>query len=421
MKHKKYDLGNYSLYTIFTDRFKTINLKVNIRIKWQRENDKYMPMLWRMLIRTSKKYDSLKEINRACAEIYDPYFSMRVLESGTKSILSLSASFINEKYTEKGMNEKNIKFFLPFLFEPKIINNGFDREIFEKEKEKLINSYKEIKDYPRDYVRGQIEYYMENREYREYSLEEIIEETEKLTSEELYAFYKEVMKNGMLDIFISGNIDFEKTKKIFENNIKFKGKKEEKVNHLINHKMINKEIKKIEEESHNIQTNVAIGYKITNMTKFEREYVLSIYSWILGGGMNSLLHREVREKNSLCYYIYTVRDKIESTLKIFTGIDYKDYDKVYDLINKQINKIKKGSFSSKMIDNVKKLYISSLKSIEDYEDDFIGSYISEIYTGSDSIEKRKENIEKVTKEDLMKFAKKVHLDTIFILKGDENE
>ena len=44
-----------------------------------------------------------------------------------------------------------------------------------------------------------------------------------------------------------------------------------------------------------------------------------------------------------------------------------------------------------------------------------------LITKSDSIEKKRLNIEKVTKEDLMKFAKKVHIDTIFILKGDEHE
>ena len=159
------------------------------------------------------------------------------------------------------------------------------------------------------------------------------------------------------------------------------------------------------DDSNNVQSNLAIGCKILDMTDFERDYVLSLYSWILGGGMNSLLHQSVREKNSLCYYIYTVRDKLRGVLKIFSGIDYKDYDKVLKLINKEMDNIINGNFSDELLENVKKIYLSSLKSIEDYQDDLIGNFISEIYLNDDDLSIRRKKIEKVSKLDLMVFAK----------------
>ena len=421
MKYKKYELNNYNLYTIYTDRFKTINFRVNIRFPYEKECDKYFPMLWRMLIRTSSKYDSLKEINRACARVYDPYFSVRTIESGREIILSLSGSFINEKYTEENMNEENIKFLIPFLFNPKIIDGGFDPEIFKLEKEKLISSYKGIKDYPRDYANAMVEYYMNSRGFQEYSLDEIIEETKRLTAKELYEFYLKVMSEGVLDIFVSGNIDFDKMKSIFEKNISFSGKRHKEIKHKINQENYNKKIKEYVDDSNNVQSNLAIGCKILDMNDFERDYVLSIYSWILGGGMNSLLHQSVREKNSLCYYIYTVRDKLRGVLKIFSGIDYKDYDKVLKLINKEMDNITNGIFSDELLENVKKIYLSSLKSIEDYQDDLIGNFISEIYLNDDDLSIRRKKIEKVSKKDLMEFAKKVHMDTIYLLKGEDYE
>lgn len=421
MRYKKYDLNNYSLYTIYTDRFKTINFRVNIRVKYEKECDKYFPMLWRMLTRTSSKYNSLKEINRACAGVYDPYFSVRSIESGGEIVFSLSGSFINEKYTEVGMNEENIKFLLPFLFDPKIVDGGFDPEIFELEKEKLINRYKAIKDYPRDYVGAMIEYYMNSRGFQEYSLDEIIEETKKLTAKGLYDFYLKVMNEGTLDIFVCGNIDFDEMKDIFSNNISFKSKRKEKICHIINQENYNKKVKKYVDDSNNVQSNLAIGCKILDMTDFERDYVLIVYSWILGGGMNSLLHQTVREKNSLCYYIYTVKDKLRGILKIFSGIDYKNFDKVLELIKKEMENISNGDFSDELLKNVKKIYLSSLKSIEDYPDDLIGNFISEIYLNDDDLSFRREKIEKVTKKDLMELSKKIHLDTVYLLKGVDYE
>ena len=421
MKYKKYDLDNYNLYTIYTDRFKTINFRVNIRVKYEKECDKYFPMLWRMLVRTSSKYDSLKEINKACAEVYDPYFSVRSIESGGEIVLSLSGSFINEKYTESGMNEENIKFLIPFLFDPKIINDGFDSHIFDLEKEKLINRYKSINDYPRDYVGAMIEYYMNSRGFQEYSIDEIIEETKKVTARELYNFYLKVMAEGVLDVFVCGNIEFDEIKDIFEKNISFMGRRSDEICHIIEQKSFNKEIKKIVDDSKNVQSNLAIGCKIINMTDFERNYVLTVYSWILGGGMNSLLHQTVRERNSLCYYIYTIKDKLRGILKIFSGIDYKDYDKVLDLIKNEMKNISKGNFSNELLDNVKKIYLSSLKSIEDYQDDLIGNFISEVYLNDDDLSLKREKIERVSKEDLMELSKKIHIDTVYLLKGDSDE
>ena len=59
----------------------------------------------------------------------------------------------------------------------------------------------------------------------------------------------------------------------------------------------------IKEKLHINQSKLVLGLKIDKMTDFELRYVLSVYSYILGGGPDSKLFKNVREKNSLCYYI----------------------------------------------------------------------------------------------------------------------
>ncbi len=418
MKNKTYEMDGYTLHTTETDRFKTIGLKVCIRTENKKEDDKYLPMLWRMLISTSSKYDSLKEINEACAEIYDPYYSIRTIESGKENIMGLSGTFTNEKYTEKGMNEKNIEFLLSFLFEPKIKDGKFDEKIFETKKEKLIEYYSSIKDYPRDYADGRLEEEMISLDYKNYSLKEIIEITKNLTNEELYEYYKSTMNKGKLDVFVCGNFDSEKIKKIIEKHIKFKGKSKEKIDHVFNQKKYNKKPNIVIEQSNNVQSNLLIGCKVLDMTNKERQYEFTVYNWILGGGMNSLLNRTVREKNSLCYYIYANRKSLMGIMKICAGIDGENFEKTYKLIQKEMKNIEKGNFEDELLEGVKNIYYNSLKSTLDYEDDMMTSHISEVFLNYDNIEKRKEEMEKITKEDIMKFAKKVHIDTVYLLKGD---
>lgn len=418
MKNKTYDMNGYTLHTIETDRFKTIGFKVCIRNDNKKEDDKYLPLLWRMLLSTSSKYKTLKEINEACTEIYDPYYSIRTIESGKETILGLSATFTNEKYTEKGMNEKNIEFVTHFLFNPKIKNNKFDEKLFETKKTKLIEYYSSIKDYPRDYADGRLEEEMISLDYKNYSLSEIIEVTKNLKNEELYEYYKKTMKEGKLDIFVCGNFDSKDIKEIIKKHITFKEKKKEIPNHVFNQNKYNKKPNIVIEQSNNVQSNLLIGCKAINMTNHERQYAFTVYSWILGGGMNSLLNRTVREENSLCYYIYAARKSLMGIMKIYAGIDGEKFEKTHNLIKEQMKNIEKGNFDDELLEGVKKIYYNSLKSTLDYQDDMMTSHISEVFLNYDSIEQRKKEMEKITKEDIMKFAKKVHIDTVYLLKGE---
>ena len=418
MEYLDYDMDGFTLHVIKTDRFKTIFYNVNIRFDDEKDTERYMGLLSRLLIQTSSKYNSLRDINVACASIYDPSYNIRVLCSGAEDILTLTASFANEKYTEKGMNEINFKFLTRFLFEPKIVNNGFDREIFEIQKEKLLEYYKTMKDRPQDYANSRLSEEMKYRKYDVMKLDDLIKSIESLTAEDLYEFYKKIMNEGKLDIFVCGDVDPLVIKNMFKDIIKFKGSKRGKINHLVKQISYNKNENIIIEPSNNTQSNLIVGCKLLDLTDFERKYVFVLYSWILGGGMNSLLTQTVREKNSLCYYIYATRQNLFETMKIFAGINGLDFDKTYRLIKEEMKNMENGNFSSELFEGVKEIYYNSLIKIEDGQSDLVGSYTSELFVGNDSIIERKKQMSKVTKEDVMNLAKKVHIDTVYLLKGE---
>lgn len=417
MDYIDYDMNGFDLHVIKTDRFKTISYNINIRFDDEKDTERYMGLLSRLLIQTSKKYDSLRDINVACASIYDPSYNIRVLSSGSKDILTLTASFANEKYTEAGMNEANFKFLTSFIFEPKIIDNGFDREVFEIQKEKLLEYYRTMKDRPQDYAGGRLSEEMKCKKYDVMSLDDLIKSIESLTAKDLYSFYKKIMDEGKLDIFVCGDVEPLEIRDIFSKLIKFKGTKE-KIEHLVKQTSYNKKERIIIEPSNNVQSNLAIGCKLMDLTDFERNYVFVLYSWILGGGMNSLLTQTVREKNSLCYYIYAVRQNLFETMKIYAGINGSDFDKTYSLVKEEMNNMEKGNFSLELFEGVKEIYYNSLIKIEDSQSEIVGNYTSELFTHNDKIDVRKKQMEKVTKEDVMNLAKKVHIDTVYLLKGE---
>ena len=418
MEFYDYNVNGFDLHVIKTARFKTVFYSVNIRFDDAREYEKYTSLLSRVLAQTSSKFDSIREINAFCASIYDPSYNIRVLESGSQDILSLTASFSNEKYTEKGMNEKSFKFLSEVLFEPKVVNGGFDEDVFQVQKEKLLEYYKTLKDRPQNYAGSRLSEEMQIKKYKTFKLDELIREIEKLTAKELYEFYQKVMSDGKLDIFVCGGVEPESICDVLSKNIYFNGSKRGEINHYVGQSSYNEKPKVIIELSSNAQSNLIVGCKLMDLTDFERKYVFVLYSWILGGGMNSLLTQTVREKNSLCYYIYAVRQNLFDTMKIYAGINGEDFEKTYKLIQEEMENMKKGNFTDELFEGVKEIYYNSLIKIEDSQSELVGSFTSELFVHNDNIENRRKQMEKVTKEDVMNLAKKVHIDTVFLLKGE---
>ena len=417
MKYYDYDMDGFKLHVIKTNRFKTVFYSINIRFEDNKDSEIYTSLISRMLIQTSSKFNSLREINTYCASIYDPSYNIRVLGSGSENILRLTSSFANEKYTEKGMLLKNLEFLTSFIFEPKIVDGGFDKEMFDIQKEKLLEYYKSMKDNPKEYAKGRLAEEMQIKKYKVLKLDDLISGISNLSEVELYNFYQSIMSKGCLDIFICGDVDEKEVKEIFSKLIKFKGT-HKKINHLVKQHDFKDMPNIVVDKTNNTQSNLIIGFKLDNLSDFERNYVFVLYSWILGGGMSSLLSQTVREKYSLCYYIYAVRQNLFETMKIYAGIDGVNFEKTCNLIQDELENMENGNFSLELFEGVKEIYYNSLIRIEDSQDDLVASYASEIFINNDSISDRKKNMSKVTKEDVMNLAKKVHVDTIYLLKGE---
>ena len=83
--------------------------------------------------------------------------------------------------------------------------------------------------------------------------------------------------------------------------------------------------------------------------------------------------------------------------------------------------IEKGNFDEKEIEAGIITYKSTFKEVEDSAFSILNAYTSCEYLGYDPIEKRTKEIEKITKQDIIKVAKKIYIDTIFLLEGESNE
>ncbi len=421
MKYQKYNQGNYNLHTIQTDRFKTIQVIVNYKNELKKEEITIRNFLVDMLLSTSKDYPTNRSLSIATEDLYNISAQGTNIRSGKYSILSFKSSFLNEKYTEEGMNEKSLSFFLNLLYQPNVVNGKFDETSFEIIKRGLKEDIESTKDNPRRY--SLLRMYETMAPNAKISLHPsgYLEDLEKITRENLYAYYQHLIQDSMIDIFVIGDIDNSQIREYLKQHIVEPIKRSASADHILTYADIKEEEQVIREKMDITQSQLVIGCKVDELTPFERQYVMNVYSYILGGGGDSKLFQTVREKNSLCYFVSSSYNYLYHTLVITAGISAKTFQKTLSLIKEQIKSMEEGDFSEEMIEKACATFINGCKEVEDSPSLLSNVYLVHEYIGNDLLEEKLANIKKVTKQMIIEVAKKVHVDTVFLLEGEKNE
>ncbi|MBR6690561.1 MAG: insulinase family protein [Bacilli bacterium] len=426
MKYKKISTYSYNLHIIKTNKFKTVTMQVSFKRKLKKEEITYRNMIVNMLCESTSIYPSKRLMTIATENLYDLYYRGMNYISGKYNVMNFAATFLNEEYTEKGMLDESIKFLADLIFKPNIEKKrneiSFNRDNFEQSYNLLKDNIISQKENPDMYSKTRMLEHMEPNSYLSYRSVGYLEDLEKIDNKKLYKYYESILNSDIIDIFVIGNVNERHIRKIIENNFSnIKTFKKPSESHFVNPKKVRFVPKTIKEQQKINQSKLVLGYKIDKMTNFELRYVLNVYSYILGGGPDSKLFKTVREKNSLCYYISSVGQPLNSIMTIKAGINKNDFKKALSLIKKEVYNMKKGKFNSDDIIKAKITYINSLKELEDSPDSLLSLYAGIEYLNSDTLEDRFTKINRVSKEDVIKLASKIHLDTIYLLEGEENE
>lgn len=426
MKYKKISTYSYNLHIIKTNKFKTVTVQVNFKRKLDKEEITYRNMIVNMLCESTSDYPSKRLMTIATEDLYDLYYRGMNYISGKYNVMNFEATFLNEEYTEKGMLDKSIKFLADLIFKPNIEKNkneiSFNEENFKLAYNLLKDNIISQKENPDGYSRTRLLEIMEPDTLTSYRSVGYLETLENINSKRLYKYYESILKRDIVDIFVIGNVNEKHITKIISDCFSsIKTFKRPSESHFITPKKARFVPKTVKEKQKISQSKLALGYKIDKMTDFELRYVLNVYSYILGGGPDSKLFKTVREKNSMCYYISSIAQPLNSILLIKAGINKKDFKKALSLIKREVYNMKKGKFTDDDIIKAKITYINSLKELEDSESSLLSLYAGIEYLKSDNLEDRFNKINRVTKEDVIKLASKIHLDTIYMLEGETNE
>lgn len=242
-------------------------------------------------------------------------------------------------------------------------NSKFDDNAIEKEAKVISEEISMYNDSPEDVLFDKLQYNIWKGNSLSYS---ILGKDATISS-----FNHNILKNYFENnycgentvIAVAGSFDEEEVKEKIN---KLYGGLREKTNRIITQKPIyQKATVKIEKDIEQLHFALAFdGIKLNDRLS----YAMAVLNTMLGGGMSSRLFQKIREENGLAYTVYSFNSAYTDIglFSIYAGMNPEQLGRVYELILKEIKKIKQEKMSADLIyktkEQIKSNYMMSLES-----------------------------------------------------------
>ena len=421
-KNKEIKKG-IKIHYIKTDLFKTDLISIFITRKLNRDTVTKNTLIPAVLTSGTKTMPTQEAINKEMENLYGAEMDCGVEKTGDNQVLKFYIESINNKYvlTNENLIEAVINKLLEIVFEPVLENGIFKSDYVEKEKVKvkqLIEGKIDNKDkYAMDRM---IEEMYKGELYGLYKYG-YVEDVEKINAEDLYKTYLDLIENSKIDIIISGDFHQESVENIIVNNENIKKLKDRNPDYVVNNETTEhkeaKEEKTVEETLNVAQGKLVLGLDVLDNSE-DVKYILGVYNTILGGSATSKLFQNVREKESLAYSIGSKYLKQKNNIIVKAGIEIENYEKALKLIKNEIEDMKKGNFDEEDVEQAKQFITYGINAIVEDQETGVNYYISQELSGSIvSPKEYSEKISKVSKEDIVRVAQNIRINTVYFLKN----
>lgn len=400
------------------EKFKTNTMSVFFHIPMRRETVTMAALLPAVLKRGTEQYPSMQAMSRRLADLYSASCGAGVRSKGDGEVLYFTMNYIADAYIGENLTAQVLEFLQGLIFHPCIEGEGFRSDYVEGEKDNLrqailglINDKKEYADVKcREAMFGQDGYGMFEAGY--------VEDLEEITPEKLYAFYRRILAEAKVDLFLGGTVTEESGRQVAEAFQKVLAPREAGYAKMKPATSLRETPQVVVEEMSASQSKLAIGLCCGVEPTAREYYALMLGSCIYGGSPFSKLFNHVREKLSLAYYAAARTDRLKSVMLISSGIETSNYQAALDEIMLQLDKMKQGDFTREELEAARKYLTTGLCSMKDSMRAMEDYYLSQVIMGQEqSTEELLDCLNQVTAEEIRRVMEKVRPDTIYFLKG----
>lgn len=404
---------------IQTKKFKTINIDILFENKMSAETGFYKYLIGDLISNTCNKYPTKQDVSNKLSSMYGAYLNTKTSFNGKNQVLEVSCNAVDSCYIDEDRDLLREQFELlhDFIMDPNVKNNRFDDDQFNEAVRLDKGRYDRQNDEPGRYAMNELFSIGCKGSPLGFIPALNVDKLDKIKNEDVYAFYKQMLFNDRVDIIVIGDVDEDRIKELANEYFDFNNGGKIYYDYVIKKNklpIMNYGQRDIS------QAYITMLYQ-TNIKRSDADYyAFRIGNGILGETPSSLLFQEVREKNSLCYSIYSAFVGTDGVMYIYTGVEENNIDKAVQLIEQQVSRIIRNDFTDEMIETSKKMLINMYRGIADSIDSTNTFEYQKILMNDDSsVDNIVDQIKAVNRQDIVDSFSKMNYITGYILKKGE--
>ncbi|HHY38188.1 MAG TPA: insulinase family protein [Clostridia bacterium] len=420
-----------------TDKFKTNTAFVFIHQNLTQDLATKTALLPMVLKRGTEKYPSTALLARHLDWLYGAEIQTSVLKMGERHIISIRLEMPNAKYlpgqgrkdargTEAHLDllEEGFRTLGQVVFKPVREGKGLKPSYVAQEKENLRRFIESIINEKSEYASMRL--FEEMCKGERYGTSRLgrIEDIESIDPFSLALYHEELLARNPIDIFFVGNVDTDALIQIAGSTFLEQGSRSGEIAYIppADVNITPNTVKTIKERQDVNQAKLVMGFRTRTSKADDDFWALQFYNGVLGMFPHSRLFRNVREKHSLAYYVYSRVEATKGLLMVGSGIDAKAFDQVIEITRRDMEEIAEGKITDEEMDFTLKALINRVKSREDVPSSkVLDTLESEINGVAINGQEEIKRLSSITKEDVSRMARKVLLDTIYFLSREEDE
>jgi predicted Zn-dependent peptidase len=402
-----------NLHMVQSDKFKTVLFGIYIKRPLVESEVALNALLSRVIDKATANLHSSREMSQALEMLYGTLIVSDVHKYGEKQMIQIKIQVPGEQHVgETGLYRGVLAIINDMINHPKVAGDGFDPEMVEREKEGLVSEITLRKDHKDSWVMSCcIENMCKDEHYHIHELG-TVESVKAITPEGLLKHLRKIWNESEIDVCVIGDYDADLMENAIIESLEFSSGERtllerEKV-------VFFPETVNYFEEAHDLtQGKLCMGYRINVPYESPLYAAALVASVILGGGGSSKFFKRIREKEGLCYSIYSRMEKYKSIMLVYAGVDFDKFSKTESLVEAIVEDVKNGRFTDEELEIAKKTVVSNIQSVSDYPNSYINFYYNLIV--SEGIVDEKAHIRKiegVTRTQIIEALSDIRLDTV---------
>ncbi len=403
--------------SVKTDKFKTCRVNISLAMPLDK-NASSRAILPFMFSRRCAKYPDYTSLNRVLDELYGAAVSAGVLKRGEAQVISFSMSAIDDRFALDGdkVALECTKLLADMIFDPLTEGESFPEDIIEQEKRLLAEAIENEQNDKRRYAMLRCEQLMFADEAYGINRFGSVEDVKALTPDAVYAAWRDVLEKATVQITMVSSMDPQPIVDLIR----------EKFSEIERHPVEIKTLfvsglpkpEYISESMPLKQGKLVMGFRTGMRSEDDMMPAMKVAVDIFGGGTYSKLFSVVREKMSLCYYCSAALFNSKGIVMVQSGIEDTNEEKAKNEIINQLRLTAEGEFTDEDFSSSIKSLTDSILGNSDTPEEITAWYASQILRNElKAPETYAKEIGSVDRAEVVRAAKTIMLDTIFMLKS----